>query len=135
MKLLYVLTWRAWFVFCMSTFLLLMNVWNWKMIGRMWPKKEHIKKPPLFFPWSSSSELNSKDWLNSDTDINWFRPLFQFAHSKQKNQTEPNQLHVQRADLREVSGVLLSFFSRACWNVTLKIKFHLLDLSFKERDL
>lgn len=112
MKLLYVLTWRAWFVFCMSTFLLLMIVWNWENDRKDVAWKRTFKKTQLFFPWSSSSELDSKDWLNSDTDINWFRALFQFAHSKQKNQTKPNQLHVQRADLREVSGVLLSFFQQ-----------------------
>lgn len=104
-----------------STFPFLMNVWNWEN-GRKdmaWKRTFKKKTPKLLFLWSSSPKLESKDWLHSNTDINWFRSFFQSAHSRQKKQTKTKQLHVQRADLREVSGMLLSDFSRACWNFSL----------------
>lgn len=135
MKSLYVLTWKGWFVFCMQ-YLSPFN--ECVKLGKRQEGcglKENIFKKKNLFPWSWSSKLESKDWLNSDTDVNWFRPLFQSAHSRQKKQTKRKQLHVQRADLGEVSGRLLSDFSRACWNFSLKVEFLLTGGSSKEKEL
>lgn len=82
-----------------------------KMIGRMWPEKEHLKKNPflplIFIFWAVFERLAKFIYRHKLVQATFSVCPWQ---TEKPNQTKPNQTSFM---CREISGVLLSFFQQS----------------------